>query len=476
MGLVLALEWMLWTIPLPLLLMGSHLYFTVHLRGIQRHTLRGIRLSVGSGSKNGSGISAWGALATSLAAAIGTGNIIGVATAVALGGPGAVFWCWLTGVFGMATRYGETLVCLLHRRKNAAGENTGGAMYVMRDVLGWRKLGALFAGMGIVAAVGTGALIQSNAIAQTLGEKGVPLLLTGIVVTAVAAAVILGGVGSIVRVCEGLVPAMSGLYLLGCAAVLLRCGGQVLPALELILQSAVTPRAAGGGFVGSTILTAARYGMARGLFTNESGMGTAPMAAAAGPGEKPQEEALISMTGVFWDTVVICAMTGITLVAAMLEFPERFTHATAGTLCFRAFSCIPGGEAILTVSLITFAFSTVVGRCYYGECCTAYLFGEKGVLPYRIAYLLSAFLGAFAGLELVWSIGGILAGLMAAPNVMMLFALRNEITAPVISRKRRSLREIGCFSAQNRYNRKHKGNRTGSIQSGGCPIRKEEPL
>ena len=459
MKLVLALERMLWTVPLPLILMGSHLYFTVHLRGIQRHTLRGIRLSLGSGRQENGGISPWGALATSLAAAIGTGNIIGVATAVALGGPGAVFWCWLTGVFGMATRYGETLVCLLHRRKNAAGGNVGGAMYVMRDVLGWRKLGAVFAVMGVAAAVGTGALIQSNAIAQTLGEVGVPLLLTGALVTIAAGAVILGGVGSIAKVCEGLVPAMSGLYLLGCAGVLIRCGGQVVPALKLILCSAVMPRAAGGGFVGSTILTAARYGVARGLFTNESGMGTAPMAAAAGPGENPWEEALISMTGVFWDTVVICAMTGITLVAAMLRFPERFEHATAGTLCFRAFSCIPGGETILTVSLITFAFSTVVGWCYYGECSAAYLFGEKGVLSYRIAYLLSAFLGVFAGLELVWSIGGILAGLMAAPNVMMLFAMRREITAPTPRERHRSLRETGCFSAQNRYN---KGNKAGS--------------
>ena len=332
MELILALERMLWTVPLPLVLMGSHLYFTLHLRGIQRHTLRGIRLSLGSGRKGNGGVSAWGALATSLAAAIGTGNIIGVATAVALGGPGAVFWCWLTGVFGMATRYGETLVCLNHRAKKSDGSETGGAMYVMRNVLGWRKMGALFAVMGIAAAVGAGALIQSNAIAQTLGEEGVPLLLTGILVTVIAAAVILGGVGSIAKVCEGLVPAMSILYLLGCAAVLVQCRTQVIPALVLILKSAVTPRAAGGGFVGSTIVTAARYGMARGLFTNESGMGTAPMAAAAGPGEHPQEESLISMTGVFWDTVVICAMTGIMLVAAMLKFPERFREAGVGAL------------------------------------------------------------------------------------------------------------------------------------------------
>lgn len=473
MELILALERMLWTVPLPLVLMGSHLYFTLHLRGIQRHTLRGIRLSLGSGRKGNGGVSAWGALATSLAAAIGTGNIIGVATAVALGGPGAVFWCWLTGVFGMATRYGETLVCLNHRAKKSDGSETGGAMYVMRNVLGWRKMGALFAVMGIAAAVGTGALIQSNAIAQTLGEKGIPLLLTGIIVTVMAAAVILGGVGSIAKVCEGLVPAMSILYLLGCAAVLVQCRTQVIPALVLILKSAVTPRAAGGGFVGSTIVTAARYGMARGLFTNESGMGTAPMAAAAGPGEHPQEESLISMTGVFWDTVVICAMTGITLVAAMLKFPERFQEAGVGALCFRAFSCIPGGETVLMISLITFAFSTVVGWCYYGECCTEYLLGRGRVLPYRIVYLASTFLGAFAGLELVWSIGGILAGLMAVPNVMMLFALRKEITAPRIAGKRRSFGETGCFSTKNQYNKR---NRTAGAKSACGGTGKEELL
>lgn len=473
MALILTLERILWAVPLPLILMGSHLYFTIHLRGIQRYTLRGIRKSLGSGRKDADGVSAWGVLATSLAAAIGTGNIIGVATAVALGGPGAVFWCWLTGAFGMATRYGETLVCLLHRKNRPSGKPTGGAMYVMRDVLGWRTLGAIFAWMGVAAAVGTGALIQSNAIAQTLGEKGVPLVLTGILVTAVAGAVILGGVGSIAKVCEALVPAMSGLYLLGCGAVLVRCGGQILPALALIVKSAVTPQAAGGGFVGSTIWIAARYGMARGLFTNESGMGTAPMAAAAGPGTQPQEEALISMTGVFWDTVVICAMTGITLVAAMLQFPERFQNAAAGTLCFRAFSCIPGGELVLTVSLVTFAFSTVVGWCYYGECCTEYLLGQRWVLPYRLIYLASAFLGAFAELELVWSIGGILAGLMAVPNVMMLFAMRREITAPSVPGKCRTLRETGCFSAKNRYNNRRNGCSAGHSD---CPIRKEEPL
>ena len=420
MELILALERVLWTVPLPLVLMGSHLYFTLHLRGIQRHTLRGIRLSLGSGRKGTGGVSAWGALATSLAAAIGTGNIIGVATAVALGGPGAVFWCWLTGVFGMATRYGETLVCLNHRAKKSDGSETGGAMYVMRNVLGWRKMGALFAVMGIAAAVGTGALIQSNAIAQTLGEKGIPLLLTGIIVTVMAAAVILGGVGSIAKVCEGLVPAMSILYLLGCAAVLVQCRTQVIPALVLILKSAVTPRAAGGGFVGSTIVTAARYGMARGLFTNESGMGTAPMAAAAGPGEHSpggipdlHDRRVLGYGGDLRHDGhhVGCGNAG--------NSRSDFREAGVGTLCFRAFSCIPGGKTVLMISLVTFAFSTVVGWCYYGECCTEYLLGRGWVPPYRIVYLASTFLGAFAGLELVWSIGGILAGLMAVPNVTM---------------------------------------------------------
>ncbi len=470
MELILALERILWTVPLPLILMGSHLYFTVHLRGVQRYTLRGIRKSLGSGRKNADGVSARGALATSLAAAIGTGNIIGVATAVALGGPGAVFWCWLTGVFGMATRYGETLVCLLHRKNKPPGKPNGGAMYVMRDTLGWQTLGNVFAGMGIAAAVGTGALIQANAIAQTLGEKGIPLALTGFLVTAAAGAVILGGIESIAKVCEGLVPAMSGLYLLGCGAVLVRCNEQILPALVLMLKDAVTPQAAGGGFVGSTIWIAARYGMARGLFTNESGMGTAPMAAAAGAGAQPQEEALISMTGVFWDTVVICAMTGITLVAAMLQFPERFQNATAGTLCFRAFSCIPGGELVLTGSLVTFAFSTVVGWCYYGECCTEYLLGQRWVLPYRLIYLASVFSGAFAELELVWSIGSILAGLMAVPNVVMLFAMRREITVPSSPEKRPTPPKTGCFSEKNRYNRRN------GCSAGDCPMRKEEPL
>lgn len=429
MRMIFALEGFLWSGPLLVVLLGSHIYFTLHLKGVQRYTLRGIRLSLGTGRGAG-GVSAFGALATSLAAAIGTGNIIGVATAVALGGPGAVFWCWVTGVLGMATRYAETLICLRHRRCEKNGKARGGAMYVMEGVLHRRGMGIAFAWMGVAAAVSTGALIQSNAMAAVLEPKGVPLWLTGAVTTVCAGVIILGGVKTIAGACEKLVPAMSALYLAGCVMVLCRCGDAVPAALGEILRGAFLPRAAGGGFVGSTIATALRYGTARGLFTNESGMGTAPLAAAAGPGERPKEEALISMTGVFWDTVVICAITGIMLVAAMLKFPVLFQGANVGTMCLRAFSCIPGGEWILTISLLTFAFSTIVGWCYYGECCVDYLLGDRGVTGYRISYLLFVLLGAFVRLEWVWSLGGILAGAMALPNILLILLLRREITPP----------------------------------------------
>lgn len=421
------LEGLLWCGPLLFLLMGSHVYFTIKLRGIQRLNFRGIRLSL-KGETGESGVSAFGALATSLAAAIGTGNIVGIATAVALGGPGAVFWCWMTGLLGMATRYAETVVCLLHPQKQPDGSFAGGPMYVMEKPLGMRHMGKAFAVLGVAAAVGTGALIQANAAGETLyAAAGIPRWLTGMILTAAAGAIILGGVRSIASACEKLVPAMSALYLLGCLGVMVVCRDTLLPALGEIVKSAVAPRAAGGGFVGSTILTAARYGTARGLFTNEAGMGTAPLAAAAGPCKHPAEEALISMTGVFWDTVVICAMTGLSLVSAMMKFPAMFQNAGPGRLCFLAFSCLPFGKWVLTISLAVFAFATVVGWSYYGECCCRYLWGEKSVLLYRLLYLGSGFLGVFLRLEAVWSLGSILSGLMTVPNLAMLFFLRKEI-------------------------------------------------
>jgi AGCS family alanine or glycine:cation symporter len=422
MGLIFTLERLLWNGPLLILLMGSHLYFTVKLRGIQRLTFRGIRLSL-SGRESAGGVSAFGALTTSLAAAIGTGNIIGVATAVALGGPGAVFWCWLTGLLGMATRYAESAVCLRHRKQLPTGEWVGGPMYLMEGPLGLPWLGRLYALLGVLVAMGTGALIQANAAGVALGQW-VPLPVTGTALALGAGLILLGGAKRIAKVSAKLVPVMSAMYLLGCMGVLVVHRAWILTALQIIFQGAFTTRAAGGGFVGSTILTAARYGTARGLFTNEAGMGTGPMAAAAGPCKHPAQEALISMTGVFWDTVVICAMTGLMLVTAMLGDPQSFQGAGPGQLCRIAFSCLPGGEWILTGSLTVFAFGTIVGWSYYGSCCWRYLRGNQSL--YLGLYLLAVFFGVFFRLETLWSLGGILAGLMAAVNLSGLFLLRQE--------------------------------------------------
>lgn len=432
MDFILKLENALWSGPLLVLLMGSHLYFTVALKGVQKWTWRGIKLSLRP-QRGETGVSSFGALATSLAAAIGTGNIVGIATAVALGGPGAVLWCWFTGVFGMATRYAESVLSLKHRRKEA-GTVVGGPMYVLEDALHMPRMGRCFAFMGIAAAVGTGSLLQSNAVATTMQQAvGLPLWVSGIILTVCGGMVILGGVQSISNLCEKLVPAMSALYIAGCIWLLF-ANRTVLPeTFRIILTGAFSPKAAGGGLVGFTIGTAAKYGVARGLFTNEAGMGTAPMAAVIAPAENAAEEALVSMTGVFWDTVVICAMTGLALVSSMLRAPEVFQGAQGSGLCYLAFSLIPGGGWILTVCLVVFAFATVVGWCWYGECCSRYLWGEKSVVIYRLCYLVGAFLGVFWGTESAWSLGGILAGLMAVPNLMSLLLLRKEIQASLKS-------------------------------------------
>lgn len=429
MELIFRLESLLWGGPLLVMLMGCHVFFTLYLRGPQRYTLRGIRLSLGRG-KGEAGVSPFGALATSLAAAIGTGNIIGMASAVALGGPGAVFWCWVTGILGMATRYAETVLTLRYRKMLPEGGTVGGPMYVMDKALRWPRLGAIFSVLGVGAAFSTGAMIQSNAVGVCLFDMGVPKLVTAVVLTLGAGAIIMGGAKRIATVCEKLVPAMGALYLLGCLGVLYGNRQAILPALRLILTAAFTPRAAGGGFVASTLMGAMKYGTARGLFTNESGMGTGPMAAATAPCRSLEGEGLVGMTGVFWDTVVICAMTGITLVSAMVAHGEQFQGAAAGQMCALAFANIPGGQLILSGSLCIFAFATVVGWSHYGRVCWAYLFGPGASLIYSLCYLAAGFSGVFLRLETLWSLGGIVAGLMAVPNVISLVLLRKEIAPP----------------------------------------------
>lgn len=429
MELIFRLEGLLWGGPLLVILLGCHIFFTIYLRFPQKFTLHGIKLSLSQGKGQG-GVSPFGALSTSLAAAIGTGNIIGMASAVALGGPGAIFWCWLTGVLGMATRYAETVLVLRHRKIQSNGTPAGGPMYVMEQAMGKPWMGTLFSLLGVAAAFSTGAMIQSNSVGVCLEEVGVSKLATAVLLTLGAGVIILGGTGRIATVCEKMVPAMGALYLLGCLGVLWVVRDSVLPGLGLILSSAFSPKAAAGGFVGSTLISALKYGTARGLFTNESGMGTGPMATATAPCRSPEQEGLVGMTGVFWDTVVICALTGITLISAMAAAPERFAGAGAGQLCALAFSMVPGGKLVLTVSLCIFAFATVVGWSHYGAVCWDYLWGMDTTTIYRLLYLATAFVGVFLQLDTLWSLGGIVAGLMAVPNVISLFALRREVSPP----------------------------------------------
>ena len=418
----------LWGWPMIILLLGTHLFLTIRLRFPQRKLGIAIKLSVKKDKSAAGDVSQFGALATALAATIGTGNIIGVATAIALGGPGAVLWCWLTGVFGIATKYSEGLLAIKYRVKTKRGKMLGGPMYALEKGLGWKWLAILFSIFTACAAFGIGNTVQANAIA-TLAQNtyGISPYITGTVVCVLTGIVLLGGVKSIAKVCEMLVPFMAILYILGCIYILFVNGHFVWPAIELIFQSAFNPRAAGGGFAGTTVMMAARFGIARGLFSNESGLGSAPIVAAAAQTRNPVRQALVSSTGTFWDTVVICAMTGIVIVSSILAYPD-IGYNDGATLTKVAFSKIPYiGTPILTFGLLTFAFSTILGWSYYGERAMEYLKGRKWMLVYRILYILATFVGSIASLGIVWNIADCMNALMAIPNLISLLMLNGII-------------------------------------------------
>lgn len=392
----------------------------------QRKILTALRLSV-SGDEGGEGeMSPFGALATALAATLGTGNIIGVSMAIAVGGPGAVFWCWLTGVFGMATKYGESLLSIKYRIKDEKGRYAGGPMYVMEQVLHRRGLAVIFSVFAAFASFGTGSSVQANAISSVMSMAfHIKPAVTGIVITLLAAVVILGGAKAVSRVCEGLIPFMAVFYLAGCSVLLFVNRAYLIPALKLIVTAAFTPRAAVGGFVGSTMLTAARQGIARGLFSDESGLGTAPMAAAGARSKNPVRQALAAMTGTFWDTVVFCAVTGVVIVSSMLHEPGIFAGLTEGQLAEQAFGLMNQfGHMIFAVSLVVFAFATILGWSFYGEQAALYLFGRKGITCYRIFYLAAVFAGAVSSMGVIWEISDLMNGLMAIPNLICLLLLQ----------------------------------------------------
>ena len=428
----------LWGWPLIILLFGTHLFMTVKTGLIQKEVFKAIRLSVTKDPDAEGDVSQFGALTTALSSTIGTGNIIGVGTAVALGGPGAVLWMWLTGIFGIATKYAETLISVKYRVKSEDGSMLGGAMYALDRGLGKKWLGVVFASLAAVCAFGIGSMVQANAIVANLRQNfawdespnGTMLMYTAaFALSAMVGLVIIGGLKSITRVSEKLVPFMALFYVISCSVILVRNADVLGEAVRTIITSAFTTTAAGGGFVGSTVATACRYGFARGLFSNESGMGSAPLVASAAQTRNPKRQALVSMTGTFWDTVVVCLMTGLVLVSSIIKHPGIDGLSGNGSeLTTLAFSMIPViGVPMLVIGLVTFAFSTILGWYYYGERCAVYLFGEKVILLYKILWIISIFVGSLVELNLVWNIADLLNGLMAIPNIIAVLLLSKVI-------------------------------------------------
>lgn len=420
----------LWDWPMIVMLLGTHLFLTFRLGVPQRKIFTAIKLSL-SKDKGASGdISQFGALATSLAATIGTGNIIGVATAVSLGGPGAVFWCWITGVLGIATKYGEGLLAIKYRVKTSSGEMLGGPMYALERGLGMKWLAVLFCVFTAIAAFGIGNTVQANSISLLMNESfGISPYQTGGVMCVLVALVVFFGVRGIAVVCMGLVPFMAIFYVAGCLFILCLNHNYLWESFRLIIDSAFSARSAGGGFAGATVMMAARYGIARGLFSNESGLGSAPIVAAAAQTRNPVRQALVSSTGTFWDTVVVCGLTGLVLVSSILAFPD-IDSSQGGALTKAAFSKIPVvGTIVLTVGILTFAFSTILGWSYYAERAIEYLGGKRLIKYYRVIWIGAIYAGSVLNLAVVWNLADSMNALMAIPNLLSLLLLSGVIAS-----------------------------------------------
>ena len=432
-SIVTAIDNWIWGLPMIVMLMGTHLFMTVRTGFIQRKTFTGIRLSVTKDPDSPGDVSQFQALTTALASTIGTGNIVGVGTAVFLGGPGAVLWCWLTGVFGIATKYAESLIAVKYRVQTKDGRMQGGAMYALERGLNMKWLGVLFALLAMLASFGIGCGTQINAISEIIQGNSpiyIPPLAIGIVFAAITAVVIIGGIKSIATVCEKLVPFMAAFYVIGCLVILGINYDFIIPAVQAIVTLAFKPGAVAGGLVGGGIRLAMQYGVARGLFSNESGMGSAPLVAGAAQTRNPVRQALVSATGTFWDTVVVCLMTGLVLVTTIMKNPginmDMFEDGSQMTTA--AFSQIPVlGPLILVIGIITFAYSTILGWSYYGERCCEYLFGKRGMLPYKILFIAVIVIGPVLSLDLVWTIANILNALMAVPNLIAVLLLSGVI-------------------------------------------------
>lgn len=414
-----------WGPPLLFLLFGMHIFLTIRLKVIQRYLGKAIKLSFRRKSEGEGDVSHFGALMTALAATIGTGNIVGVSTAVAMGGPGAVLWMWLTGVFGISTKYGEAVLSIKYRTTNKEGQIAGGPMYVLERGMNSKWLGVLFAIFTAIAAFGIGNIVQANSIADLVKETfHISPWITGGIMTLFTAVVILGGIKSIAKVCERLVPFMAVFYILGCIILLVLNHKSLPGTIQIILNSAFSGHAALGGFIGAGIKETMRWGVARGLFSNESGLGSAPIIAAAAKTKNPVEQALVSMTGTFWDTVVVCLMTGLVVVNSG-QWIKGLNGVTLTKVAFEGIPII--GPIVLTGGLLTFVFSTILGWSYYGEKAMEYLFGSKSIIPYRVLWVIAVYIGSVATLKAVWAFADIANGLMAIPNLISLLVLNGVV-------------------------------------------------
>ncbi len=417
----------LWSGPLLFLLMGTHLYFTMKLHFPQKNILKAIRLSVTpSGKRDGANLSVFATLSTTLAATLGTGNIIGVSTAVALGGPGAVFWCWITGILGMATAYAECFLSVRFRSMDKDGAYQGGPMYVWQNGLHKPSVGKFYGILTLIAAFGVGCTTQSNSITQTTSLSfGLNPHVAGFAAAILAGLVIVGGIRSIGNVCMKIVPFLGILYTASCVLLLVINREALVPAIRLILSHALAPRAALGGAAGSSLMLTARYGIARGLFTNEAGIGTAAIAAAASQTDDPARQAYVSMTAVFWDTVVMCLLSGLVIVSNLLLHPESARGVNEAGLTEAAFSYLPFlGNVFLSLCLVAFAITTLIGWSYLGEQAYRYVTGNKGIFIYKVAYIVMIYVGAVLPLNLVWECTDLINALMVIPNVAALFLLQ----------------------------------------------------
>lgn len=409
------------------LLAGTHLYFTIRLGFIQRKLPDGLRRSLSSAGSGG--LSPYEALSTALAATIGTGNIIGISSAIALGGPGAVFWCWISGFFGMATCYAESVLSAACRKKRADGSFYGGPMYVMEQLLHNRLLAVLFSVFTVLAALCVGSGVQAHSLTAVISRRlPVSVHWIGIAAALLAGSILIRGAKKTAKVCTCLVPVMSVLYLGSCLFLLVKNAAWIPAALQAIFVSAFSKKAVIGGIAGTAVKMAVRTGMAKGLFTNEAGMGSMPMTAAAAEGLSPRDQGLVSMTGVFWDTLVMCAVTALAILSDMVKNAAPYRAAAVDEYCFVAFSNLPvAGEDLLSLCLVLFAFATIIGWSFYGECAARYLWGERGVTVFQVIYMVFVYLGSVCSLELVWNLSDLCNACMAVPNLWCLWKLKELI-------------------------------------------------